>query len=197
MSADRKIKFFESLDVQTRRNFLKLAAMAGVSSSMIFSSPVGTLAAGKDGDIKIMNVALGLEHQAIAAYNAGAGTKLLSDPVLKLAVKFLKQHEQHRDALAATIKKFGGKPVDALANYDVAAIAKGVGVTELKAEGDIIKLAARLEEQATKAYLANVANFESKDVVKAASAIAADEAAHTAILKNALGEFADSKSYLG
>ncbi|MBL8196790.1 MAG: twin-arginine translocation signal domain-containing protein, partial [Blastocatellia bacterium] len=44
MSADRKIKFFESLDVQTRRNFLKLAAMAGVSSSVIFSNPVSSLA---------------------------------------------------------------------------------------------------------------------------------------------------------
>ena len=197
MFAERK-KFFESLDIHTRRSFLTLAAMAGVSSAVLLADTPFALAGGsKDGDIKIMNVALGLEHQAIAAYNAGAGTKLLSDPVLKLAVKFLKQHEQHRDALAATIKKFGGKPVDASANYDVAAIAKSVGVTELKAEGDIIKLAARLEEQATKAYLANVPNFESKDVVKAASAIAADEAAHTAILWNALGLFTDSKSYLG
>jgi rubrerythrin len=113
-----------------------------------------------------------------------------------LAVKFLNDHKRHRDKLAEDIKKFGGKPVHELPNYDVAAIAKGVGVEELKAEADIIRLAARLEEQATKAYLGIVASFESVEIVKQTAQIAADEATHTAILKAALNEFADSKSYL-
>jgi len=188
MSADRK-SFFESLDIQTRRSFLKLAAMAGVSSSMLLSGSSFTFAAaGKEGDIKIMNVALGLEHQAIAAYQAGAETKLLSDPVLKVAVKFQDQHKQHRDALAATIKKFGGKPVDAAAKYDVVKIAGDVGVKTLAAEKDIIMLAMKLEAQATSAYLGAIPSLESKDVIKAATSIMADEAQHTAILRSALGE---------
>jgi rubrerythrin len=202
MSADRK-NFFESLDIQTRRSFLKLAAMAGVSSSFLlagpslsFGSPALT-AGGKDGDVKIMNIALGLEHQAIAVYQVGAETKLLSDGVLKVAVKFQDQHKQHRDALAATIKKFGGKPVDAQAKYDAGAIAKGVGVTNLAAEKDIIMLAARLEEQATKAYSGAIPGIESKDVLKAAISIMADEAQHTAILKSALGEDPVPSAFVG
>ena len=196
MSADRR-NFFESLDVTTRRSFLKLAAMAGVSSSMLLTTPAISLAAGKEGDVKIMNVALGLEHQAIAAYEAGAGTKLLSDGVLKVALKFHDQHKQHRDALAATIKKFGGKPVEAQAKYDVVAIAKGVGVTALAAEKDIILLAMKLEDQATKAYLGALPGIESKDVLKAAASIMADEAQHTAVLRSALGEDPVPSAFVG
>ncbi|MEW6738067.1 MAG: ferritin-like domain-containing protein, partial [Acidobacteriota bacterium] len=187
MSADRK-SFFESLDSQTRRSFLKLAAMAGVSSSMLLTGPSIVLAGDKENDVKIMNVALGLEHQAIAAYQAGAETKLLSDGVLKVAVKFQDHHKQHRDALASTVKKFGGKPVDAQAKYDPVAIAKSVGVNQLAAERDIIQLAAKLEAQATSAYLGAIPGLASKDVVKAALSIMADEAQHTAVLRSALGE---------
>jgi rubrerythrin len=188
MSADRRISFFESLDVTTRRDFMRAAAMAGVSASVLFGGPTIALAGDKEKDVAIMNVALGLEHQAIAAYMAGAGTKLLSDPVLQVAVKFMKQHQEHRDALAKTIKAFGGKPVEAKANYDVAKIASEVGVKELKTEADIVTLAMKLEAQATSAYYGAIPGIASKDVLKAAVSIMADEAQHTAILRNALGQ---------
>jgi rubrerythrin len=188
MSADRRISFFESLDVTTRRDFMRAAAMAGVSASVLFGGPTIALAGDKEKDVAIMNVALGLEHQAIAAYMAGAGTKLLSDPVLQVAVKFMKQHQEHRDALAKTIKAFGGKPVEAKANYDVAKIASEVGVKELKTEADIVTLAMKLEAQATSAYFGAIPGIASKDVLKAAVSIMADEAQHTALLRQALGQ---------
>jgi rubrerythrin len=189
MSADRK-SFFESLDIQTRRNFLKLAAMAGVASSVVLAGPSGVLAAGgdKENDVKIMNVALGLEHQAIAAYQAGAETKLLSDPTLKVAVKFQDHHKQHRDALAKTVKAYGGKPVDAQAKYDVAGLAAANGVKQLAGEKDIVQLAMKLEAGATSAYLGAIPGLKTVDVIKAAIAIMADEAQHTAVLRAALGE---------
>ena len=65
-----------------------------------------------EGDLKILNVALGLEHEAIAAYQAGAESKLLDKPVLDVAVLFQSQHKAHRDALAAAIKRAGGTPVE-------------------------------------------------------------------------------------
>ena len=188
MSADRRISFFESLDVKTRRDFLKAAAMAGVSTSILFGGPTLALAGDKEKDVTIMNTALGLEHQAIAAYQAGAETKLLSDPVLQVAVKFMKQHQEHRDALAKTIKAFGGKPVEAQAKYDVGKIASGVGVKEIKSEKDVVTLAMELERQATSAYYGAIPSIASKDVLKAAVSIMADEAQHTAILRNALGQ---------
>ena len=188
MFAERK-KFFESLDIHTRRSFLTLAAMAGVSSAVLLADTPFALAGGsKDGDIKIMNIALSLEHQAIYAYGVGAETKLLSDGVLKVAVKFMEQHKMHRDTLAATVKKFGGKPVEASAKYDIVAIAKGVGVSNIATEKDVITLAMKLEDGATKAYLGVIPNLENKDVIKAATQIMADEAIHTALLRQVLGE---------
>jgi rubrerythrin len=195
MFSDRK-SFIESLDITTRRGFLKLAAMAGVSSSMLLAGPTISMAADKGKDLSILNTALGLEHQAIAAYQAGAESKLLSDPYLKVAVKFQDQHKQHRDALIATIKKLGGKPVDAQAKYDVGAIAKSVNVN-LAGEKDVLTLAMRLEDQATKAYLGAIPALENKDVIKAAASIMADEAQHTAILRSALGEDPVPQAFVG
>lgn len=195
MSADRKA-FFETLDVTTRRSFFKLAAMAGVSSSLLLSGSTIASAFEKK-DVGILNSALTLEHQAIAVYQVGAETKLLSDGVLKVAVKFQDQHKQHRDALIATIKSLGGKPKDAEAHYDAAKIAASVGVKTLASEKDILTLAAKLEDQAAKAYAGAIPQIESKDVVKAAVSIMADEAQHTALLRGALGEDPIPSAFFG
>lgn len=58
-----------------------------------------------------MNVALGLEHEAINAYQIGAESGLLDKGTLGVAVGFQSDHKFHRDALIATIKKLGGKAV--------------------------------------------------------------------------------------
>ena len=50
-------------------------------------------------DVSILNVALGLEHEAINAYQLGAGSGLLQKPVLDVAVRFQADHKAHRDAL--------------------------------------------------------------------------------------------------
>ena len=60
------------------------------------------------GDVNILNVALGLEHEAIGAYQLGAESGLLQKPVLDVAVLFQGQHKEHRDALVATVRKMGG-----------------------------------------------------------------------------------------
>ena len=62
-------------------------------------------------DVDILNVALGLEHEAINAYQLGAQSGLLQSPVLDIAVQFQGHHKAHRDALIGTIEKLGGKPV--------------------------------------------------------------------------------------
>ncbi|WP_163413779.1 ferritin-like domain-containing protein, partial [Escherichia coli] len=62
-------------------------------------------------DSGILNVALGLEHEAINAYQLGATSGLLQKPVLDVAVRFQSHHKAHRDALIATIQALGGKPV--------------------------------------------------------------------------------------
>src|SRR5262245_37246220 len=101
----------------TRREIAQFSGLAGVGALLatigvhIREARAQTSAASQ-GDLKILNVALGLEHEAIAAYQAGAESTLLQKPILDVAVLFQSQHKAHRDALAAAIKRAGGTPVE-------------------------------------------------------------------------------------
>ncbi len=128
-------------------------------------------------DLAIVNVALGLEHQAIAAYRAGAASGLLSGSTLDMAVSFLGDHERHRDRLLGFLRRFGGAPVLPAEPYDFATITTA---------GDILTLAHRLEQGAVDAYLANAANLESRDILDAAAGILVDEVRHATAFKLAL-----------
>lgn len=130
------------------------------------------------GDLTILNVALGLEHQAIAAYDAGAKSKLLSPDQLKMAVSFQNDHKRHRDTLTHYIRRFGGTPVEPKSSYDFGSITSAA---------DIVKLAQRLEEGAEIAYLTNAGNLENREILSAAVPILEDETRHNVVLRQALG----------
>lgn len=138
--------------------------------------------AGKD--VSILNVALALEHEAIGAYQLGAGSGLLQKPVLDVAVQFQSHHKAHRDALVATIQKLGGTPV---AERKLDEYAKALKADTLKSQADVLDLAARLELGATNAYLGVIPAFGSKDLAKVAARLAADETMHFTTLTSALG----------
>ena len=135
-------------------------------------------------DVSILNVALGLEHEAINAYQLGAGSGLLQKPVLDVAVRFQADHKAHRDALIATIQKLGGTPV---AEKKLDDYAKALNDDTLRNQADVLDLAARLELGATNAYLGVIPSLGSKDLAKVASRLAADETMHFTVLTNALG----------
>lgn len=183
-------KFFESLDITSRRSFLKIAALAGVSSSVLFAPASSMAAYGKAAET--LNVALGLEFEAISAYSAGAG--LLEGAVLDLAKGFLANHQQHRDALIATINKIGGKPIPE-PKFDAGKTLAKVGLKDLTKD-NVLQLAAALERGATQAYLGVIPQLEKLEIAQAAAKIAADEATHTAILEHALKTY-KGKSFLG
>jgi rubrerythrin len=128
-------------------------------------------------DRAILNVALGLEHQAIAAYQAGAKSGLLSGSALDMAVSFMRDHERHRDTITRFLGRFGGSPVLPRTDYDFGTI---------KAAGDILTLAHRLEQGAADAYLANAGKLESAEVLDAAAGILIDEVRHATAFKLAL-----------
>ena len=173
-----------------------------ISSRRAFMGRTGTLSAvavallaGKDSlaqgmggdmskDVSILNVALGLEHEAINAYQLGAGSGLLQKPVLDIAVQFQGHHKAHRDALIATIQKMGGMSV---AEKKIEDYAKALNAGALRNQGDVLDLAARLELGAINAYLGVIPAFGSKDLAKIAGRLAADETMHFTILTNALG----------
>lgn len=89
-----------------RRQFLGRGATLSAAALALLGGREA-LAAGMKGDaakdVGILNVALGLEHEAINAYQLGAGSGLLQKPVLDVAVQFQGHHKVHRDALIATI----------------------------------------------------------------------------------------------
>ena len=137
-------------------------------------------AATMSADIDTLNVALGLEHEAIAAYQVGAESGLLKPEVLRVAVGFQSDHKQHRDILAKTIAQLGG-----------AAVMDGkhkFPVDKLKSQADVLRFALGLEMGAASAYLGTIPGFENRDLAKAAASIMGVETQHVAILKSALGE---------
>ena len=132
----------------------------------------------------ILNVALGLEHEAINAYQLGATSGLLQKPVLDVAVLFQSHHKSHRDALIATIEKMGGKPV---AEKSINDYAKALNAASLTSQADVLNLAARLEMGATNAYLGVIPAFKDHNLAQIAGRLAADETMHWTALTSALG----------
>jgi hypothetical protein len=132
-------------------------------------------------DVVILNGALGAEQEAIAAYQLGATSGLLQKPVLDLAVQFQGHHKEHAAALAATVKKLGGTPVEAPKSYSFP-------TQKLKSQADVLLFAAELERGAVSAYLGAVPILTDRDLAKVAASILGDEAMHWAVLRQALGQ---------
>ena len=177
--------------------------LLGGSGQAVLSAGVVTLLAGCAGgmagmpsntaanDVAILNVALGLEHEAIAAYQLGAESKLLDKPVLDVAVLFQTHHKEHRDALAATVRKLGGAPVEAKSMGDY---ATALNAGAIKSQGDVLMLAARLERGAANAYLGVIPSFKDAELAKIAGRLAADETMHWTALAGALKQNLPAKA---
>ncbi|MBI4469323.1 MAG: DUF4439 domain-containing protein [Acidobacteria bacterium] len=172
-------EFMVALGSKTRRRLIQAGAMAAVSQAIAL--PAAVEAADREQfpeDLTILNVALGLEHQAIAAYQAAAESKLLSGSTLEMALCFQADHKRHRDVIVRLIERYHGSAVEAKPTYDFGSI---------KAAGDILELAHRLEQGAADAYLANAAKLQNTVILNEAAGILADEVRHATVFKQALG----------
>jgi hypothetical protein len=171
----------------SRRSFMgRTGTLSAVAVALLASNEA--IAQGMAGDMSkdvgILNVALGLEHEAINAYQLGAGSGLLQKGVLDVAVQFQGHHKAHRDALIATIQKLGGMPVQEKKLDDY---AKALKADTLHSQTDVLDLATRLELGAINAYLGVIPAFGNKDLAKVAARLAADETMHFTVLTSALG----------
>ena len=168
----------------SRRKFIGNGLLlSGAAVALLSGNEALAATGGKagEGDVRILNTALGAELEAIAAYQVGAESGLLQKPVLDLAVTFQGHHKEHADVLRKTVEKLGGKPVAAKAKYTFP-------TEKLKTQADVLRFAASLEKGAVSAYLGAVPVFHDRDLAKAAASILGDEAMHWAVLRNALGE---------
>ena len=181
------------LDSNSRRRFLGTSGMAlsaatiGLLAGREALAAMRAASAQPGGDVSILNVALALEHQGIAAYQIGAESGLLKKPLLDVAVLFQSHHKAHRDLLAGTIGKLGGRPVEAL-SMDAYRKSPALDVASIKSDMDVLRLAQRLELGATNAYLGVIPAFADHELAKVAGRLAADETMHYTALTQALGQ---------
>jgi hypothetical protein len=181
---------FRSRSVSRRALLADAGALTLSAGAIALLAGKDAFAAGTEGDggkdTSILNVALALEHEAIAAYQIGAESGLLAKEVLPVAVLFQSHHKAHRDALAATIRKLGGAPV---ADQPMDAYLKSsrLDVAAIKSQGDVLALAQRLELGAANAYLGVIPVFADRELAKIAGRLAADETMHYTALTQALG----------
>jgi rubrerythrin len=178
-----------------RRQMFRAAGVTTLSAAAvaILGGCKNTMATtmASEGDVNTLNVALGLEHEAINAYQLGAESGLLEKPVLDVAVLFQSHHKQHRDALIAAIKSMGGMPVAEKSKNDY---AMELNAATLKSQADVLTLAAKLEKGAANAYLGVIPAFENKDLAQVAGRLAADETLHWTVLTSALKQALPDKA---
>lgn len=175
-----------------RRLFVNGGGLALSAGAIALLGGCASAAAGNPAsDVAILNVALGLEHEAITAYQLGAQSGLLQKPVLEVAVGFQSHHKAHRDALAATIRKLGGAPVAAKSDAEV---AKALNAAALKNQADVLRVAQRLERGAANAYIGVIPSMEDKALAQVAARLAADETMHWAALSSVLGDALPTKA---
>ncbi len=171
--------------LHSRRRFLVGtggAVLSGATLALVAGAPTRALAGSTSaaGDVQILNTAIAAEHEAVAAYQLGAGSGLLTAGVAKVAIAFQGHHKEHVEALAKAVRALGGQPVEAKKAYEFP-------VAQLKSEKDVLAFAAGLERGAMSAYAGAIPLFQGRELSSAAASILADEAMHWAVLRNALG----------
>ena len=175
----------------SRRGFLRRGGELTLSASAVAllagcnAMASGQAVAEPSNDVAILNVALGLEHEAIGAYQIGAESGLLQKPVLGVAVLFQDHHKTHRDVLTDTIRMMSGTPVE---TRKISEYADVLMAETLKNQTDVLMLADRLEKGAANAYLGVIPAFSDSGLSQVAGRLAADETMHWTVLSNALGQ---------
>lgn len=185
-----------------RRGFLKAGMLAGAATTFAMLAANGISAqekmekgdkkmkgdkkgkggGGAEGDIKIVNIALGLEYAAIYAYDVAASTGLLSAGTKGVALLFQSQHKEHAALEEGAIKSMGGTPVAKMEKYDLG------DLSGIKTEKDLLTFALGKEAGAATAYMGVLSQLTSKDLIPVVAGIGANEAQHAALLRFAMGE---------
>ena len=164
----------EDGDLSRSEVILKGALAAGAVYGALSVGPYvrRALAASGGGDIAILNFALTLEYLESSFYEE-AKTRAKASGELKSLISLLADDEQqHVEALAATVKKLGGKPV-AEPKFDFA----------YSDTAGFLELAQTFEDTGVSAYNGAAPMIKSKEVLAAAGGIVQVEARHAAAIR--------------
>jgi hypothetical protein len=144
-------------------------------------------------DVGVIQTALALEHEGIAAYRLAGKSGLLSKGTLQVATIFMGHHEAHRDSLAKVVMQAGAKPVEP--KSDAQYVAE-LNLASLKSEKDVVALATTLEHGAASAYLGQITAIRDPKLANLFASISADEATHWTTLNAAGGGQIPKSAYI-
>lgn len=172
----------------------KTLSVAGLLAVFGSTIPRKAWAAGNPSqDAQLLNAAIALEDEGVAAYQIAAESKLLTPEILKIGITFQGPHKQHRDDLVSAVKRLGGQPATP---KTLDAYATDLGAASLKDQAGVLRLALKLERGAANAYLGLIPSLDATEFHTLAARMAGDETFHAAILGNALGEAIPQKALM-
>ena len=126
-------------------------------------------------DANVLNSALDLEHQAVAAYTAAL--RVLRGQNLRTARTFRDHERAHVQDLSRMIRSIGGRPNVAQRSYSFPRLAT---------QDQALRFAIRLENTAIAAYIDALPRLNTPGLRAEGAAIVASEAEHLAVLNGAL-----------
>jgi Ferritin-like domain len=171
----------------SRRTFLQQAGALTLGASaagLVGARPAFAAAPKFRSDVGVIQTALALEHEGIAAYRLAGKSGLLSKGTLQVATIFMGHHEAHRDSLAKLVMQAGMKPVEP--KSDAQYVAE-LNLASLKSEKDVVALATTLEHGAASAYIGQINAIRDPKLANLFASISADEATHWTTLSAAGG----------
>lgn len=184
-SADRALSRRKALAAGGVLSVAGLSVLAGPASAGVLGGKNKKMKGDPEADAALINTAIALEHEGVAAYQIAAESGLLQPAVLEVGVLFQSHHKAHRDELARIVTTLGGTPVEADSQP---AYAERIEAGKLKNQADILQLAIRLEMGAANAYLGVLPGLTDPNYHPLFARLAADEAMHWTALKSAVGE---------
>ncbi|GAC1303283.1 MAG: hypothetical protein NVSMB19_13150 [Vulcanimicrobiaceae bacterium] len=159
------------------------ASALGAASALLIMSPqlaarvVQAAPRADGGDVKLLNSSIALERAALKAYADAAATNLLTPTVLSVLKTFMADHQTHLDSLVTAVTQGGATPSPETAPIPTPAFAT---------EADILAHAYTIERLAASTYLGTIAQFKNRDLAATAASIVGVDAAHVALLAEAL-----------
>jgi hypothetical protein len=164
----------DSRDLSRSDVILKGALAAGAVYGTFMVGPYVRKALAMSGgsDVDILNFALTLEFLESTFYKEAKSRANTSGELKSLVNLLAEDEQQHVEALTATIKKLGGKPVtEPKFNFDYSDTA------------GFLKLAQTFEDTGVSAYNGAGPMIKSKEVLGAAGSIVQVEARHAAAIR--------------
>ena len=164
----------DSEDLSRSEVILKGALAAGAVYGALAVGPYVRRALGAMGGgyVAIVNFALTLEYLEAKFYAEAKGRVRGSSELRSLISLLAEDEKQHVEALAATVKQLGGKPV-AEPKFDFA----------YSGTSGFLKLAQTFEDTGVSAYNGAAPAIKSKEVLAAAGGIVQVEARHAAAIR--------------